>query len=112
MPFVSKAQLRTCYGKKYDDESSSRSTSSRSTSSRSSTPKKTKKKWDCDEWLKETDSVCALPEKKGLPVKKRNAKVGERIVGKLQKGPRGGKFFLITEKNKRGKEICVVKVYV
>jgi hypothetical protein len=38
-------------------------------------------------------------------------KVGERIVGKIQQGPRGGKFFTIEEKDKKGK-ICVMKVYL
>ena len=85
MPFKSKSQLRTCYGSK-------------------------RKGWDCNKWLKETSSVCSLPEKVSSNTKIRRRRVGERIVGKIQTGPRGGKFFVITEKDKRG-VICKVKVY-
>lgn len=86
MPFVSKSQLRTCYSKK-------------------------SKNWNCDEFLKKTPSVCCLPEKKGMQVKSRCMKSGERIVGKIQTGPRGGRYFQIKEKDSRG-EVCIVKVYV
>lgn len=68
-------------------------------------------RWDCDEWLGKTKSVCCLPEKKGLPVKSRCMKDGERIVGKVQTGPRGGKFFTIKETDRRG-IVCEVKVYL
>jgi len=82
------SQLRTCYGK-HD------------------------KNWNCDEWLRKTPNVCCLPEKKGYPTptKCRKIKKNERIVGKLQIGPRGGRFFMITEKD-GNKKICDVKVYV
>lgn len=86
MPFQSKSQLRTCYGKKQPG-------------------------WDCKKWLEHTPSVCCLPEKKGLPRKTRCIKPNERIVGKLQTGIRGGKFFVIEEKDKKGKS-CVTKIYV
>lgn len=86
MPFKSKSQLRTCYRKK-------------------------DKRWNCGEWLEKTDNVCCLPEKT-TNVKSRCIKKGERVVGKVQVGPRGGKYFTITEKDKNGKVICVVKVYV
>lgn len=86
MPFKSKSQLRTCYGRR-------------------------PKGWDCDEWLKETPSVCCLPEKKGMPIKSRCMRKGERIVGKMQTGARGGNFFTVQEKDSKG-TVCVVKVYV
>lgn len=84
MPFKSKSQLRLCY-------SSNR--------------------WNCDKWLKETDSVCDLPERKVSDVKVRSQRKGEIIKGPLKKGPRGGLYFEIVEKEK-GKVKCVVKVYV
>jgi hypothetical protein len=86
MPFKSKSQLRTCYGRK-------------------------RKGWDCKEWLDHTPSVCCLPEKANLPRKTRCMRQGERKVGKVQTGARGGKFFVIEEKDRRG-VICVMKVYV
>lgn len=86
MPFVSKSQLRTCYSK-------------------------SPKGWDCKTFLAHTPSVCCLPEKKGLPRKTRCMKTGERKVGKIQTGSRGGKFFIIEEKDKNG-VICLMKVYV
>jgi hypothetical protein len=87
MPFKSKAQLRTCYGRK-----------NRGT-------------WNCKEFLEKTPSVCCLPERKGMPIKTRCMRQGERIVGKVMIGPRGGKYFDIEERDKRGK-ICVVRVYL
>ena len=86
MPFVSKSQLRTCYGKQSPG-------------------------WDCKEFLDHTPSICCLPEKKGLPRKARCMRNGERIIGTIQTGPRGGRFFIIEEKDRRGK-ICMMKVYV
>ena len=87
MPFKSKSQLRLCYNK-HD------------------------KNWNCDEFLEKTKNVCCLPEKLayGKP-KCRPIRKGERVKGKIQTGPRGGKFFFITEKNK-GKTVCQVKVYL
>jgi hypothetical protein len=38
-------------------------------------------------------------------------KKGERIIGKVQTGERGGRYFTITEKDKKGL-ICTVKVYL
>jgi hypothetical protein len=83
MPFKSKSQLRVCYNTR---------------------------KWDCNKWLKETPSVCCLPNKLGQS-HSRCMRVNERIVGKVQTGPRGGRFFVIKEKNSSG-EICQVKVYI
>ncbi len=92
MPFKSKAQLATCY-------------------SRNGKTKKGKKGWNCDKWLKETPSICCLPDKTGQPVKKRCPRKGEKIKGKVQTGPRGGRFFVIREKDSKG-VICTVKVYL
>lgn len=84
MPFRSKAQLRTCYGGGI---------------------KKMNKK-DCDKWLKETKSVCCLPERVGLPSSTRCQRKEERVKGKVKTGPRGGKYFEIKEGD------CKVKVYL
>ncbi len=87
MPFQSKSQLRTCYSKH-------------------------SKKWNCDKWLKETPSLCDLPEftppksTKSIKPKTRTLRQGEIVKGKIQTGPRGGRFFLLTQ----GK--CVMKVYL
>ena len=86
MPFKSKSQMRTCYGRR-------------------------PKGWNCDEWLEKTPSVCCLPEKAGMPVKSRCMRKGERVVGKVQTGPKGGKFFVISEKDGSG-QVCTIKVYV
>lgn len=89
MPFKSKRQLRTCYGTQAQRNS----------------------RWNCDRWLKETPSVCCLPERKGGKVKSRCMRKGERVKGPIQTGPRGGRFFVITEKDSRGK-VCDIKVYI
>ena len=86
MPFRSKSQLAACY-------------------------KRNDKKWNCDKWLKETPSVCCLPYKKGGTIKTRCLRKGERVKGKIVTGPRGGRYFTITEKDNRG-TICMVKVYL
>ena len=100
MPFRSRAQMRTCYGKRS------------STSTRASSSKKTSSaKWDCDEWLSKTENICCLPEKVGSTKKCRPVKKNERVIGKVQTGPRGGRYFIITEKNK-GNKVCEVKVYL
>lgn len=86
MPFKSKAQLRTCY---------------------SARPKG----WNCDAWLKETKSVCDLPEKVGMPMKFRSIRSGEITKGPIKTGPRGGRYFDITERSGR-KVSCIVRVYL
>ncbi len=88
MPFKSKSQLRTCYGKQA-------------------------KNWNCDQYLKETPSVCNLPERKrgDQPTKRRNLKINEKVKGKVQTGPRGGRYFIITEKDRKGVK-CRIKVYL
>lgn len=86
MPFRSKSQLQACY-------------------------KRGDSRWNCDKWLDETPSVCCLPYQKGGSVKSRCLRQGERVKGPVQTGARGGRFFVITEKDKRG-EICQTKVYL
>ena len=82
MPFKSKSQLRLCFSRR-------------------------PKGWDCNEWLKKTPvrAEC-LPEHKGgtqsRSGKCRPIRANEHVVGKLQSGPRGGKFFYVDG----------VKVYV
>ena len=90
MPFTSKKQLRTCYG------STSKS-----------------KKWDCDKMLEDTPNVCDLPESSfsKQPKNLRVVKKEERTVSKTNTGPRGGKFFTITERDGKQKT-CTLKVYV
>jgi len=46
-----------------------------------------------------------------LPRKTRCMRNGERVVGKIQTGSQGGKFFIIEEKDSTG-TVCVMKVYV
>jgi hypothetical protein len=86
MPFTSKSQLSTCYGAKNPG-------------------------WNCNEMLRSTSSVCALPSRSGSP-KKNSPKVAKRSKSRVQTGPRGGKFFIITERNAKGNIICETKVYV
>lgn len=87
MPFRSISQLQTCY-KRQDPN------------------------WDCDYFLKETPSICSLPYKKGAKsLKSRSVRKGEKTKGKVQVGPRGGKFFIIKEKDSKG-VICSIKVYL
>jgi len=86
MPFKSKAQLRTCFSKRDP-------------------------RWNCKQWVHETQSICNLPERVGQPKKSRTKRRGEKIIGKIQTGPRGGRFFVIKEKDKNG-IICEMKIYV
>lgn len=82
MPFVSKAQMRTCYARR-------------------------SKKWDCDKWLDETKDVKCLPERKGSKPKAKCIRSRAKVSkSRLKTGPRGGKYYEI----KQGK--TVVKVYV
>lgn len=81
MPFTSLSQMQLCY--------------------------KTKK-WDCSKTLKETNSVCALNWRKTVP---RKLKVQKKVVSPVIEGPRGGRYILISEKDRSG-IICEIKVYV
>ena len=66
---------------------------------------------NCEVFLKETKMVCCLPYKEGDKIKTRWLKNGERIRGKNQTGPRGGKFFTIIDRDLEG-EICTIKIYL
>jgi len=79
--FASRSQLRTCYGKQ--DE-----------------------RWNCDSNLDETPSVCCLAEKSDQPMKCRSMRKGERVVGPVITGSRGGRYFIITEGD------CEIKIYL
>ena len=94
MPFISKSQVRLCYSR-----------------SSPKSPKSTKK-WDCNSFLKHTKtSICSLPNYKGGNKKKSAGRVSKRTVSRINTGPRGGKYRVITEKNSKGKVICEFKVY-
>lgn len=75
MPFVSKAQLRDCYYKKFTSNS----------------------KWDCDEFLRATKNPSCLPQTISLKGKKsskcRPLKKGEEWKSPVYKGPKGGYYF-------------------
>lgn len=108
MPFQSKAQLRTCYG---------RQKLSRGEKPSSRGEKPSKGGWNCDQWVKETPDICSLPSfsnPKGSKeqVKSRMRRPNEKIIGPVQTGPRGGKFFVITQKTLKGKEMCHIKIYI
>lgn len=79
--FASRSQLRTCYGTQ--DE-----------------------RWNCDVALEETPSVCCLAEKSDKPMKCRSMRKGERVVGPVVTGSRGGRYFIITEGE------CEIKIYL
>jgi hypothetical protein len=84
MPFQNLSQLRTCYGL-YD------------------------KRWNCDRWLKETNSVCALHDRK---TGRQPSTPRKKVKSKIMEGPRGGKYFMITEYGSSGRKVCEKKVYV
>lgn len=86
MPFKSTAQLGKCYRSK--DES-----------------------WNCKKWVKETDCICCLPNRVG-GYRKRYMHSTEKVIGKTQTGPRGGKFFIIKEKDHKTNKMCHTKVYI
>ena len=88
MPFRSRSQLSTCYG----------------------TGGFGRGEELCDRFLKETPSICSLPYRKGEGTSRVQRK-GEIVKGKVQTGPRGGKYFMITEKDRNGKR-CEIKVYL
>ena len=83
MPFKSRSQLRTCFSLK-------------------------PKGWDCDKWLDETKDIGCLPEKKGMKTKRscRIQRKDEKIVGPIQTGKRGGRFFIIRQ------GLDEIKVYI
>ena len=95
MPFKSKSQMRTCYGKQDP-------------------------KWNCTRWTSETPSLCNLPNHNNNDndndndypaVKSRSLKDNEKIIGPIRVGPRGGRYFIINEVSSEG-ESCQMKVYI
>jgi len=85
MPFKSKKQLRTCFSKQIAAEA-----------------KKQRWTWDCQEFLEKTPNPRCLPEQVGHAHKCRPLRVGEKIIGPVYQGPRGGYYFFAGS----------VKVYV
>lgn len=94
MPFSSLAQLRTCYGSKRHGHSQSN--------------------FNCKEFLKNTNSVCCLPERVSQKPKcKKKQKDIKRTVSKVKTGPRGGRYKMIREYDKKSKKLmCEKKIYV
>lgn len=84
MPFKSKRQLQTCYGKKLATESRGQ-----------------KFNWNCDEWLRKTPSPNCLPTDISSPRRKCISQKNKNI-SPIYVGPRGGHFFFVSG----------VKVYV
>ena len=81
MPFQSKSQLRTCFSKEAKAKAQGKKTG-----------------WNCKKWLKETKDPDCLPSFKGRPrkcVTCRRMRKGEKIVGPVQTGPRGGRYFFV-----------------
>lgn len=84
MPFQSLAQLRTCYAK-HDP------------------------RWNCDQWAKETDLSSLKersPKKQHQTTKKSKISGGNLAKSKIYTGPRGGRYFYLTQGGTR------VKIYV
>ena len=76
MPYKSKRQLQTCFGRQITEESHGR-----------------KWTWDCEEFLKETKRPRCLPTLKGGKEKCRPLRNGENIISPVYEGPRGGLYF-------------------
>jgi hypothetical protein len=88
MPFKSKSQLRTCFGKSLIAKSKGEKTS-----------------WNCRKFLKETPVLAQnLPERflHGKQSKKTSGRSVKHTISKIQVGPRGGLFFFVDK----------VKIYV
>ena len=93
MPFKSKRQLQTCYGKKLAAESQYK-----------------KFNWDCDEFLETTHNPLCLETKKSqkssseidpsLWCKKMSSK--EKKIDGVYRGPRGGYYIFVSK----------IKIYV
>ena len=78
MPFKSKRQLQTCFGKKLSAEAKGKKWS-----------------WNCEEWLRETPNPLCLPGMLGHSVKGcRQLKSNEKIISPVYTGARGGHYFL------------------
>jgi hypothetical protein len=77
MPFKSKRQLQTCFGREISAKAKGQSWS-----------------WDCKKWLEETDNPGCLPTLKGVPKKCRKLRNGEKVISPIYEGPKGGHFFI------------------
>jgi len=79
MPFKSKRQLQTCFGKQISAEAKGK-----------------KWTWRCGEWLKMTDNPDCLPTVVGhrRPVTCRKIRQDEKIVSAVHRGSRGGYYFM------------------
>lgn len=76
MPFTSRRQLQTCFGQQITALSKGKNWS-----------------WDCKKWLQETPDPKCLPTIKGKPAKCRPMRNGEKIIGPIYEGPKGGHYF-------------------
>jgi hypothetical protein len=74
MPFTSKAQLRTCYGKLFRGINGS---------------------WDCDEWALRTPNASCLPENKGPGKQCKALPKSQRLPSAVKTGPRGGEYLTV-----------------
>lgn len=81
MPFASKSQLRTCYGKKIAAES-----------------KGEKPKWNCTEWLSETPNPTCLPNRLGEPPSSHCRELKFEEVGEHEwhVGRKGGIYRMVS----------------
>ena len=77
MPFKSKAQMGQCFSEQIK--------------------KRGKTSWNCEKWLEETPNPTCLhhsSESTGRVKSCRTLRAGEKIIGPVQQGPRGGHFFI------------------
>lgn len=81
MPFKSKRQLQTCFGRQL-----------------SAKAKGKKWNWDCQKFLSETPNPSCLPSmvghEKPSPSRCRPMRKFEKVVGPIMKGAKGGLYFM------------------
>jgi hypothetical protein len=80
MPFKSKRQLQTCFGREISAKTKGKPLN-----------------WDCKKWLAETECPENLPTKVGQPSiakKCRKIRNGESIISPVYEGPKGGHYFI------------------
>lgn len=81
MPFKSKSQLRTCFGKDFQDRIKGK-----------------KSNWNCKKFLKETRVKAEnLPERCPKSCKVKQGRPVKHTVSKIHIGPRGGMFFFVDK---------------
>ena len=80
MPFASKRQLQTCFGRRLSAEAKGKKT-----------------KWDCEKWLEETPAAACIPTVVGEPVektcRKRKRSASSKELHTYYRGGRGGIYF-------------------